>query len=99
MGMGPMTGRGVGYCAGSARPGFMSVIGRCGHGMRLGRGRGLGMGMAWRHGRAGWGYPSPNAAEAAPQNEVEILKDQAKCFGEALENINKRIAELVAEKK
>ena len=43
MGMGPMTGRAAGYCAGSAAPGFISAPGgrgfRGGGGGRGGRGR------------------------------------------------------------
>jgi hypothetical protein len=56
------------------------------------------MSMAWRHGQTGWAFPAP-CTTAAAQNEIETLKDQAKYFGEALENINKRIAELAAEMK
>ncbi|MBN1177251.1 MAG: DUF5320 domain-containing protein [Dehalococcoidales bacterium] len=46
-GMGPMTGRGQGYCSGSGRPGFASLIpGRnwfnFGHGAGRGRGRSMG---------------------------------------------------------
>jgi hypothetical protein len=95
MGMGPMTGRGAGYCAGASMPGC---------GMGRGRGHGFGMGMAWRHGWAGVAYPAaaypvPCESEIAPQNEVDILKNQAKYFGDALEGINKRISELATEKK
>jgi len=49
-GMGPMTGRGAGYCAGFSRPGFANPIpGRqwFGFGWR-GRGRGRGRGFGWR---------------------------------------------------
>jgi len=68
-GMGPMTGRGAGYCAGFGRPGFANPMpGRgwagWGYGLGMGRGFGRGMGMwgGWGRGR-GWrrftpyGYP------------------------------------------
>ncbi|HHY97693.1 MAG TPA: DUF5320 domain-containing protein [Firmicutes bacterium] len=64
MGLGPMTGRAAGYCAGYPVPGFMNPLG----GRWLGFGRGLGLGRArgWRHmyyatGLPGWvrfGYPA-----------------------------------------
>jgi hypothetical protein len=44
-GMGPMTGRGAGYCAGSGRPGFASPsFGRGWFGLSRGLGRGIGRG-------------------------------------------------------
>ena len=54
MGMGPMTGRGAGYCVGSPVPGFMSGVGGRGF-----VGRGGGRGRGWRHwyyatGLTGW---------------------------------------------
>jgi len=56
MGMGPMTGRGAGFCAGYSAPGFMNPVGgRLGLG--LGRGRGPGRGMWQRPFAAGYGYP------------------------------------------
>ena len=46
-GLGPMTGRGLGYCAGYDSPGFTKGIGRgLGRGLARGRGRGIGRGMA-----------------------------------------------------
>jgi hypothetical protein len=54
-GMGPMTGRAAGFCAGYPVPGFMNPIGgRLGLG--LGRGRGMGRGMGRRPFN---GYQSP----------------------------------------
>jgi hypothetical protein len=67
MGMGPMTGRAAGYCAGYPVPGYMNPVGGrgfWGRGFGGGWGRGFG-GRGWRHwyyatglpgwARAGWG--------------------------------------------
>ncbi len=44
-GMGPMSGRGAGYCVGSGRPGFISTIFRRGwFGINRGLGRSTGRG-------------------------------------------------------
>ena len=61
MGMGPMTGRGAGYCAGYGAPGFVS-------GGRGFGGGGRGRGRGWRNWfyatgvpgwqRASWGWPA-----------------------------------------
>ena len=69
LGMGPMTGRGAGFCAGFGQPGFASPLpGRRsglgygaplppGYGYGLGRGFGRGLGRRW-WGRGGYyGYP------------------------------------------
>ena len=66
-GVGPMTGRGMGYCAGLPGPGFMSPgsglgLGRgFGFGRGFGRGFGFGRGRGWRRGGFGafLGYPYP----------------------------------------
>ena len=76
-GMGPMTGRAAGYCAGYAAPGFMNPAGG-----RSYWGRGRCGGRGWRHwyhatglpgwARAGMGHPSweeplyPNVPQAGP---------------------------------
>jgi len=74
MGLGPMTGRAAGYCAGYPVPGFMNPIyGRGfarGFGMGMGRGLGRGFGRGYRTwNRAGfwpeYGY-SPYPAAAVP---------------------------------
>jgi len=68
MGLGPMTGRAAGYCAGYGVPGFMNPIpGRFGAwwGFRPGWFWGRGRGRGWRHwywltglpGWARWGWP------------------------------------------
>ncbi len=48
-GEGPMTGRGMGYCAGYPVQGSVNPVSR----RSFGRGRGFGMGMAWRRGFGG----------------------------------------------
>ncbi len=71
-GMGPMTGRAAGYCAGYSMPGYMNPIG--GRGMAMRRGGGFG-GRGYRHwyyatglpfwARAGY-YPGYTAAAGYP---------------------------------
>jgi len=48
-GLGPMTGRAAGFCAGYPVPGYASPTWGRGYGMGFGRGRGMGFG------RGGWG--------------------------------------------
>ena len=110
-GMGPMTGRGAGYCAGYSAAGFSNALpGRgfgLGRGMGQGRGMGRGMGFGFRGGYGGqWAMPAygnqiPNAAPygAAPtqQQEIESLQGQAQYFENALAEIKRRIAELEME--
>ena len=114
-GMGPMTGRAAGYCAGYPVPGYMNpgegrgFWGR-GRGGGWGRGRGFGRGFVWAG--AGYGYPiwggvaDPNVAYAgsfAPavtsEQELDGLKQQAEYFQNALGEINKRIEQLEAKSK
>jgi hypothetical protein len=52
-GLGPMTGRGMGYCAGFPGPGFMSPGPGMGFGRGVGFGRGFGRGFGFGRGR-GW---------------------------------------------
>ncbi len=85
-GMGPMTGRGAGYCAGYAGAGSM------GGGFGRGR-RGFGMGMG-PVGPMGPGMPPFYGALPTEAEELLVLKNQAAQMTEGLESINKRIAEL-----
>ena len=116
-GMGPMTGRGAGYCAGYGVPGYANPVA----GQGLGRGFGRGFGMGFGRGRGGGGggrwagayaapaaYAAPGAyaapaayaapvayaAAPSPQQELDMLKGQAENLGQALGNIQTRIAEL-----
>ena len=89
-GMGPMTGRAAGYCAGSAAPGYMNPGGGGGFGGRGFRGRGRGGGWGRRNGfyatgLTGWqraaaggayGMPPVQAAPYAPAVAPTMTKDQ-----------------------
>jgi hypothetical protein len=112
-GMGPMTGRAAGFCAGYPVPGFMNPVGGQGYwgwGRGGGRGRGFGRGFGWA--RAGYGWPAwggvvnPYAYSGAPlaptitaEQELAGLKQQAEYFQDALDEINKRMEQLEAESK
>ena len=71
-GMGPMTGRGAGYCTGYGAPGYANAIPGRGLGMGWGRGRGGGWGRRNRYyatGVPGWarfGYASAWGAPPVP---------------------------------
>jgi len=71
MGMGPMTGRAAGYCAGYQVPGYANPIPGRGFGAGFGRGRGFGFGRGWGRG-FGWGfvgrggYAAPYGAQSYP---------------------------------
>ena len=102
MGMGPMTGRGAGTCAGYAAPGYMNPAMGCGAG--FGRGRGFGRGMGFGRGR--WVAPylppygaAPQAGGPAAEQELAMLKSQAEQFAGALDGIKTRIEEIETSKK
>lgn len=59
-GMGPMTGRAAGFCAGFPVPGYANPVGGRGMGMGWGRGRGFGRGFGWA--RAGYGLSAYGGA-------------------------------------
>jgi len=96
-GMGPMTGRAAGYCAGYPTPGYMNPVG----------GRGFG-GRGGGRGRRNWYYATglPFWARAtqgffaAPsaEQERETLRQQSQHLQESLDAINRRIEELEKEK-
>jgi hypothetical protein len=107
-GLGPMTGRGAGYCGGYPLPGYASPapgrgLGRGGRGQGWGRGFGRGRGRGFGWGPPPWGAPYGSYAPAygpsyppsyRPEDEAAALKDQATYFEEALQDIKKRIEEI-----
>ena len=96
MGMGPMTGRGAGQCAGFDMPGVMNPIPGRGMGYGFGRGRSRGRGQGWRHGYHAMGQPGAYGIPPipTPAQEAEVLKAQAEQMERALNDMRKRISEL-----
>jgi hypothetical protein len=98
-GMGSMSGRGLGYCAGFGAPGFAQpALGRgCGAGR--GRGGGAGFGAGWRRGwaaqpRPAAGFSAAPWYEGAPADETEALKARARQLHDSLERVNARLEEI-----
>ena len=91
MGMGPKTGRGMGYCNGFAAPGAMNQAGFAG-----------GRGCGYRHmafvagmpGRARYGVP---AAPGAAFDEKAALRSQAEALNAQLTQINQRLNDLTQD--
>jgi len=100
MGMGPMTGRAAGFCAGFAVPGFVSERGGQGYGRGIGWGRGGGRG--WRNtfyatGVPGWARFGASMAaypRLDPAAERQTLQAQAEALQSDLARINERLTVL-----
>jgi hypothetical protein len=108
-GMGPMTGRAAGFCAGYPVPGYMNPVGGRGYwGWGRGGGRGrrnwfYATGFPWwsRADQSMWGgVPFELVAPTIkPEQELAGLKQQAEYFQNSLDRITERIAELEKAKK
>ena len=109
-GMGPMTGRAAGFCAGFPVPGYANPVGGRGMGMGWGRGGGRGRGRGFGWGRGGYGLPAygggavPYAYGGAPfapamtaEQELAELKQQAEFLQNNLGQISERIEQLEKE--
>jgi len=99
MGVGAMTGRAAGYCAGFGMPGYANPAPGRGFGMGFGRGRGFGGrggGRGWRHmfcatGLPGWmrfgGYAAPYGYPTPYQKpDPEMEKQELKNQAETLQS-------------
>jgi hypothetical protein len=108
LGMGPMTGRGAGYCAGLGMPGYGSVSPGRGLGAGSGWGRGLwgrrvgGGGRGWRNwyyatGLPGWtrfGGSAPPFQGPDPESEKQALRRQSEALQSELEFLKKRLSQM-----
>ncbi len=104
-GMGPGTGRAMGYCYGFDSPGYTKGPGRgMGRGGRSGYGRGMGRGQGFMAGR-GQGFYGQGFAPGYPverpainkDEEIRMLKSQIDYLSNAQKNIEKRLSELGKE--
>lgn len=109
VGMGPMTGRALGYCAGFGAPGYMNPSPGWGRGF----GRGWGRGFGWRargyrqgFGNPGHGAPMPmdtpyaapwGARQVSREEELDVLRSQANALQEELDAITSRMKEIEAD--
>jgi hypothetical protein len=113
-GMGPMTGRAAGYCAGYQVPGYMNPIaGRVPYGGYYGAGRGgypwggrrgfgwrgIGYPYPYRYGYQGYYPEAPYVPEFSPEEEEKMLRQQVELMESQLEGIQKRLQELESEAK
>lgn len=103
LGMGPMTGRGTGFCADFAMPGFMNPWGA--YGMGFGRGRG-GRGFRRMYGFTGFpawahfAYPTYGGAyrpAVSAVDEKELLSNQAEFLENQLQLVKKRLKEFAGD--
>lgn len=91
MGMGRMTGRGAGFCAGFTAPGYANYAGFAGG---LGCGRGFRR-MFYATGLPGWarlGYPAYAGTYEPALGEKERLSRQAELLESQLEQVKKRLS-------
>jgi len=109
-GLGPRTGRGLGYCSGYSYPGYLNPAGRgWGRGYGRGYGRGWGRGRGWS---GWWDYPPytpdypPNypysfypPEPSTPREEKEMLNEDLKDLKEEMKAIEERIKELETPKE
>jgi hypothetical protein len=107
-GIGPQTGRRLGYCSGYDSPGYTKGFFRCGFGYGRGFGRGYGRGFGRGRGRRGY-YPYPdefyyrdryysNPREGYPaindEDEKHYLENLIHHLENEMKNIKNRLQEL-----
>ena len=94
LGRGPVTGRGLGYCAGFNEPGFVKP-----------GGWGRGWGRGWRCGFWGWGrgwgwkrffrfFPFFGTSFLTPEETKKVLKEEAEFLKKRLEAVEKKLSEM-----
>ena len=102
VGMGPMTGRGLGYCNNYASPGFTKGT-PIGGGFGLGRGRGRGPGFGRVSGFGFWGrsyYPANvQPTQWSAGDEVKAVENQIDFLKKQLSAMEQRLTDLQNQKE
>ncbi len=94
-GMGPVTGRGLGYCNGYENPGYTKGAPRGGAG--FGRGFGRSFGRGYGRGFGNWGfsnYPNYPVQQYSVKDEEKYLKSEMDALKEELKTMQARLSEL-----
>ncbi len=100
-GLGPMTGRAAGYCAGYGLPGYANTA----LGLGFGGGRGMGWGgrgfgfgfgrgFGWNRGFAAYPFAPPAGLKAGADTERWSLERQAEALEEELKAVRGRLTTL-----
>jgi len=107
-GLGPMTGRAMGYCAGYPVPGYMNPGFGFGRGFRRFWGRGFGRGFGWRRWRFISPYVPSTTRVRAPvawepvqqpyqptkEEELQLLEDEKKAIEEEQETLRQELEQI-----
>lgn len=101
LGLGPMTGRGAGYCAGYGIPGCMNPVGGRGFGLGSGAGCGGGFGRGFGFGRSWYGagavrpvYAQAAWGSATAEQEQAALKSQLANLEQLSADLRQRLTDL-----
>ncbi len=99
-GMGPMTGRAAGFCAGSAAPGYANPLGGrgmggMGRGGRGGRGR---RNQYYATGLTGWQRGTIDVSSMSSDQQLEAMRQYVENLSKVLDSIRKQINELEKDK-
>ena len=97
MGMGRTVGRGAGFCAGFAAPGYANLVGfagDCGHGFGGRRGFRRMFHATGLPGCTRFGYPAYEGANGEAADEKAILNNQAELLEKQFQQVKKRLSHL-----
>jgi len=106
-GLGPMTGRGAGFCEGAAAPGFMNygTAGGFGAGRNYGGrfagagfGRGIGRGPGRGNGRGFMPYYGAATQDVSPESEKGFIENEVTYLKNQLKSLEGRLSDMKDDK-